>query len=50
VTDADHHDIAEQLLDRAMEHDAGSDLERLYVASAQVHALLALAAAVAARS
>lgn len=42
-----HYVAAEQALDAAYQAEGGSDIERYYLASAQVHATLALAAATA---
>ena len=42
-----HYQHAETLLDMASEDETGSDMERFHLATAQVHATLALAAATA---
>lgn len=45
MTGPEHYRKAEELLDRACRHDVGSDPERYALASAHVHATLALTAA-----
>lgn len=50
MTGPEHYQEAECLLRQAYDRNYGSDEERYYVAAAQVHATLALAAATALRT
>lgn len=47
MTGPEHYRTAEGMLIQAREAEAGTDVERYYLAAAQVHAALALAAATA---
>ena len=47
ATGPEHYRQAEEYLEKAYHMDPGTDLERFYIAAAQAHATLAVAAATA---